>query len=120
MLCHPSPGPPALEVRSPSHFGKPLQKSRGQEQVCVYAREEPETRVTHQRLGGHLQRGERTPLCTDGGLRAQLVPLRPGRLAGLLSLWASSWGVSGVGPGQSQPRERAEVTTVSPSPTEPS
>lgn len=88
--------------------------------MCVYAREGPETRVTHQRLGGHLQRAERTPLCTDGGLRAQLVPLRPGCLAGLLSLWASSWGVSGVGAGQSQPRERAEDTTVSPSPTEPS
>ena len=51
----PRPPPPCLAGEVAIRFGKPLQKNLGQEQVRVHAREEPETRVMHSRLGSHLQ-----------------------------------------------------------------
>ena len=51
----PRPPPPCLAGEVAIRFGKPLQKNLAQEQVRVHAREEPETRVMHSRLGSHLQ-----------------------------------------------------------------
>ncbi len=73
--------------------------------MCVYAREQPDTRVTRERLGGRLrtQRGE---LCTEGvGARSLAGP--PGSLTG------GAWQEKTLAPGDPVSGEGMEGTEPS-------